>query len=172
MSKYFETEKCSRCQGSGNYSYCERFGTICFKCHGNKVVLTKRGATASEYLRKLRTKSASALVVGDRIASDRMTDGGSLYTCIATVTKIESTNSCQSGTTENGVTVWKTHEMIAITSNHPKYGDMTQCCVLDTPMRVYAINDAEKIKQAVEYQNTLTKQGKPRKSKVKKEVLV
>jgi hypothetical protein len=36
---------CTRCGGSGHYSYCERFGTTCFKCDGNKlqtVTPTKR----------------------------------------------------------------------------------------------------------------------------------
>lgn len=36
---------CTRCGGSGHYSYCQRFGTTCFKCDGNKlqtVTPTKR----------------------------------------------------------------------------------------------------------------------------------
>ena len=164
MSKHFEMETCSRCHGSGQYSYCERYGTTCFKCHGNKTVLSKRGAAASAYLTKLCTKLASELVIGDRIASDRMTDGGSLYACIATVTAIESTNDSQSGTTKDGVTTWTTHKMIAVTSNNSKYGDMTLVCSLDSPFRVYSIDNNEKIALAVAYQNTLTKQGKPRKN--------
>lgn len=168
MSKYFETETCSRCQGSGKYSFCERYRDVCFKCHGNKVTLTKRGLAASNYLKKLCTKLASELKIGDRIASDRMTDGGTLYTCIDTVTEIKPASPAQSGTTENGVTVWKTYEMIAITSNNPKYGDYGLVCGLDHSFRVYGADNAEKIQQAIAYQNTLTKQGKPRVSKSKK----
>lgn len=33
---------CSRCGGSGHYSYCERYGTSCFKCEGNKMTLPRR----------------------------------------------------------------------------------------------------------------------------------
>lgn len=60
-----ETETCSRCGGSGNYSYCQRFGTKCFKCMGAGKALTKRGAVAAAYLETLRSKRADAVVVGD-----------------------------------------------------------------------------------------------------------
>lgn len=62
-----ETETCSRCGGSGHYSYCQRFGTVCFKCGGRKVTLTKRGAEAARYLRELRSKRAADVKPGDRI---------------------------------------------------------------------------------------------------------
>src|SRR5207249_1748734 len=43
---FFESETCSRCGGSGHYSYCQRYGTTCFKCGGRTTVLTKRGEAA------------------------------------------------------------------------------------------------------------------------------
>jgi hypothetical protein len=32
-------DTCSRCHGSGNYSYCQRYGTTCFKCGGSGKTL-------------------------------------------------------------------------------------------------------------------------------------
>lgn len=31
-------ETCTRCGGTGQFSYCQRFGTTCFGCHGKKKV--------------------------------------------------------------------------------------------------------------------------------------
>lgn len=42
----FDTEACSRCGGTGQYSYCQMHGTTCFKCSGKKVQQTRAGARA------------------------------------------------------------------------------------------------------------------------------
>ncbi len=59
-----ETATCSRCGGTGSYSYCTGYGTMCFKCSGRKVVLSKRGAVANAFLIRLRQRMASELRVG------------------------------------------------------------------------------------------------------------
>lgn len=53
----FETETCSRCCGTGRYSYCQMYGDTCFKCHGKGKgkVYSKRGEAAIAYMRGLRT---------------------------------------------------------------------------------------------------------------------
>jgi hypothetical protein len=43
----YEMKTCSRCGGSGNYSYCQMYGTTCFKCGGRKRTLSAAGAKAS-----------------------------------------------------------------------------------------------------------------------------
>jgi hypothetical protein len=54
----FETRPCPRCNGSGTYSYCQRWGTTCFKCGtqpglpGTGKVLSKRGLAAKAYERE------------------------------------------------------------------------------------------------------------------------
>jgi hypothetical protein len=63
----FESCVCSRCCGSGHHSYCQMYGTTCFKCNGRGVVLTKRGAEAQRYYNELGRKPAPALVPGDVI---------------------------------------------------------------------------------------------------------
>ena len=42
----FETTECSRCGGTGEFSYNPLDGTRCFKCRGGKRQLTRRGAAA------------------------------------------------------------------------------------------------------------------------------
>ncbi len=63
----YETETCSRCHGSGHYSYNQMTGTTCFKCHGHKVAYTKRGQAAVAYAKKLRSVLIADVKIGDRI---------------------------------------------------------------------------------------------------------
>lgn len=44
----FETTDCSRCGGSGTYSWCQRFGDKCFKCSGRGIQLTRDAVRARE----------------------------------------------------------------------------------------------------------------------------
>lgn len=63
-----ETVTCSRCCGSGNYSWCQRYGTTCFKCGGRKAVLTKRGAAAAALLDRLRSKPQKRATLAQAVA--------------------------------------------------------------------------------------------------------
>ena len=60
----FETETCSRCGGSGHYSYNPMYGTTCFKCHGRGYVFTKRGLAASQFYTESLSVSTADLEVG------------------------------------------------------------------------------------------------------------
>lgn len=64
----FERETCTRCGGSGHYSYCERYGTTCLKCAGKGEHLTKRAAAANKWARDMRTFPISEIKVGDKIS--------------------------------------------------------------------------------------------------------
>jgi hypothetical protein len=66
----FENEMCSRCGGSGQYSYCQSYGTRCFKCHGDTVTLTKRGMAAQRWFNAKKMKPAREAKVGDKIVFD------------------------------------------------------------------------------------------------------
>lgn len=46
MKIVFETEACTRCDGTGRYSFNMMHGTMCFKCKGSKSSLTGRGRAA------------------------------------------------------------------------------------------------------------------------------
>lgn len=87
--KALETETCSRCGGSGSYSWCQMYGSVCFKCRGRKVVFTKRGAAANAYLIALRSKPAAEVKVGDVVRLLSITMGGTPCDIWATVTEIQ-----------------------------------------------------------------------------------
>jgi hypothetical protein len=63
----FESVTCSRCGGSGNYSYCQMYGTTCFKCAGDGATLTARGKAAQAWLNAKRRKAGNEVAVGEWI---------------------------------------------------------------------------------------------------------
>lgn len=60
----FETTTCGRCGGSGHYSYCQRYGTKCFGCGGSGLKHTKRGAMAWALFNESLKVRAGDLVPG------------------------------------------------------------------------------------------------------------
>lgn len=153
---FFETEICSRCGGTGEYSYCESHGTKCFKCRGKKVALTKRGATAMQYLEHLQTKEAKDAKVGDTIKVNDLH-----YSYKASIVEIR--DEVQEGSSlKDGVMVPYSMPVKVIVTNHSKFGRSSLQCPLDYKVRTYPTSDDNKSK-ALEYQSNLTKAGKPRK---------
>lgn len=75
----FECVECSRCGGSGHYSFNLMYGTRCFKCAGNKLTYTKRGAVARERYESHFQVRIDELEVGMKIKTDHG---------IATVTEV------------------------------------------------------------------------------------
>lgn len=140
-----ETTTCSRCGGSGNYSYCQRYGTTCFQCGGRKVVLTKRGSAAAAYLERLRSKPAADVAVGDVIRETSITVGGEPYDFWARVTE-------------------RTADGWAYEAVRGKEKGTTQTAP-DTMVRVAqtAAQKRETLAQALAYQATLKADGKPYK---------
>lgn len=144
----FETETCSRCHGGGEYSYCEAYGRTCFKCHGKGRTLTKRAQVAHAWEQKQNLVLASEVTVGMRIKALGIT---------ITVRTIEP--GCQSKSMVDGV--WVENE------RHIAFqGQAHGVQVLPTSevqnIRSHADQVALRL-QAIEYQNSLTKTGKPAK---------
>lgn len=145
-----ERQTCGRCGGSGKYSYCQMYGDRCFQCGGSGVVLTKRGAAAANYLRSLRTVPASDVKVGDEII-----DSGFRYTVEQVTTTIQRGSSLVDG-------VMTPYEMPIINLH-------TKRCLFQKPGdgSVELFLDADRrranLVAAIDYQNSLTKAGKPRK---------
>ena len=48
MKIVYQKESCSRCNGSGQYSYCQMYGSTCFKCAGSGKQLTRAGKAAKK----------------------------------------------------------------------------------------------------------------------------
>lgn len=136
----FEIEDCSRCSGTGHYSYCQRYGTMCFKCGGKKWVYTKRGQAARTYYDELCTVKGSELKIGDVIHYVDVTFGGDVYGNKATVKGIENNDiSTDKVLFSNGIN--------------------------STYRLIFKGEEKEKrLEEARKYQDTLTKQGKPRKA--------
>lgn len=156
-----ETETCSRCGGSGEYSYCQMYGTRCFKCHGRKIVFTKRGAEAARYLEELRSKPADELKVGDIIRVD----------VFKMKTVFEAIESIEAGTQEgssmkDGVMVPYSLPVVTI-----RTGSLIQTVFVSDSQgqrKMFRIaqskeQKAETFRKALEYQATLTKAGTVRK---------
>lgn len=159
-TRKLETETCGRCGGSGHYSYCQMYGTRCFKCGGGKVVYTKRGAAARKYLETLRCKPARELKVGDRIKAGAVTMGGTPYDQWVVIKAI--TTGVQTGSSLIG------GEMVAYRREglDIETDKVVLCCVdPDAPIRFAQTNaqKAETLRLALDYQDTLTKAGTPRK---------
>lgn len=150
----FETQECSRCRGTGKFSFCEMYRDTCFKCQGQKIVLTARGLAAKKYLHELRTVPVSQIPVGSKIVVNSMQ-----RRYFGTVISIG-----ESGSKYMKEGQW--HNYVEITTTHPKYGQSRLCTFPDVGTEVIDSNDSEKIKMAIEFQETLTKSGSPRKRKV------
>lgn len=85
---HFERETCTRCGGSGKYSYCHQYADRCFKCRGSGVTLTKRGAVAKAYFEDLCTVLVSEVTVGDGIVMTDFTNSGSMFRYVSTIIEI------------------------------------------------------------------------------------
>lgn len=151
MATKFETESCSRCGGSGHYSYNQISGTRCFKCGGAKIVLTKRGSVARNHFYSLFELPASEVTAGMFV----YTHGSSLSSS-KKWRKVEAVSVSSCVVIVNGVK----QAQIELTFKDHTYG-------LFPSSKVAAARDNEHIEAnlaaALEYQDTLTKQGKPKK---------
>lgn len=67
LADVLETETCTRCGGSGHYSWNSKDGTRCYKCGGQGSHLSKRGAAALDYWKFLFSCEARYVQIGDRI---------------------------------------------------------------------------------------------------------
>lgn len=165
----FEEEVCSRCLGSGKYSWCYTHGDKCFKCGGTGVVLTKRGEAAQSYFHKLCTKKLKDVKVGDVVQVSGMTNGGGIYTYFAKVVEVKPSDMKSWSMDASGV-YRENGPRITIGTSHPKYGESGLVSFEDHEIRYRDETYEDKKKQALEYQSTLTKQGKPRKRANGKEI--
>lgn len=146
-----ETETCTRCGGSGKFSYNQMDGDRCYGCNGKGIAYTKRGKAAARYLENLRTIRLDQLQVGDFMLNK---SNGKFQR----VTDIKPNDSVKSQNKTTGA--WEVMDYLEVTTER---GGLIG--PRDTPVRkaFTAEQKAEHMKQALAYQATLTKTGAPRK---------
>lgn len=156
MAQVFERENCTRCHGSGHYSWCQQYGSKCFKCGGKGVTLSKRGqATAAWYAQQNKINLLD-IQIGDRI---------DLFGQIFTVKEIfEPKKSGFSKRLYHDKVDTYSHMFLSISGR--KYGVSTGH-PNDTEVRRILSGSArdEMLKKAAEFQKTLTKAGNVKKRK-------
>lgn len=133
----FETKSCPRCGGCGRYSFNPMTLDRCFKCGGAGVVFTARGRAAYDFWRNLRMTKAQDLQVGDKIWDAGISKGQ-----WRTVTGIEVSGSEVEVQTQR--------------MTFRGFGEFVRMSRTDEESQA-------KKAQALAYQQTLTKAGKPRK---------
>jgi len=152
----FENRVCSRCMGSGEYSYCSMYGRTCFKCAGAGAVLTARGRVAQAFLNKARMAKASEFKVGDSY----------LYEGIPGFSRSEWVKITEIRPTANG-----NGELDFVGVN--KKGETTGFNGLTAATELRKARTKEELAAmkaaALEFQASLTKAGTPRKRKAVKE---
>lgn len=150
-----ESEKCSRCHGTGKHSHCQGYGDTCFRCRGKGRTLSARGAAADAYLKTIRSKRAADLAVGEVI----WTEGcGFVKSGWSTVTSVTPSQH-RAWSTVNGERV-EHLGLLDVTTDvqgHGRHG-----CSADTLFRVFQTpqQSVDTWRQAMVYQASLTKAGK------------
>jgi len=118
----FPLVTCYRCGGTGHYSSCEMYGTVCFGCAGKGVAIrrgkaAKAWAAYTEAVRAQANASTDRLALGDKVAARRPGDHspfghGKRYWATVTAVTVDLNHACGwSITRENGgegrtVTSW------------------------------------------------------------------
>ena len=152
-----ETSPCTRCGGTGSYSWCSAHGSRCFKCNGNKQVLTKKGRVAKAYISHLRTtlKPASELKIGDFVHADDFFTGKFGFFAIVKISE-----PFTSKFTLNGV------EKVNTNLSYEVQGMRASFTVgIESQMKVWTgVDNLESWKEGIEFQATLSKAGKATKA--------
>ena len=150
----FETTTCSRCCGSGKYSFNLIHGSRCYGCGGSGKVLTKRGKAAQKWFRDAISRPAREVPVGWLVWwPDVSAMGKSKWVTVA-----DSSEPHQIGTSGNGEPL-----MVVdfITMSGSKCGVSPDTLV--RAVESIAQRDAV-LQQAIAYQETLNPNtGKPAK---------
>jgi len=146
----YERETCSRCGGTGHYSYNQINGTTCFGCNGKGEKLTKRGRAASDFALSLVAKTADEIAVGDVV----------LYNGKGQITAL-SVEPCDLGYARMDKETGEYVKVMGIEVTGPKHSYKFH---LSDKVRLPFTE--EMIQEVIAYQDNLTKAGKPRKRRV------
>ena len=145
----YETETCTRCAGSGHFSYNRMTGTRCFKCGGEKITYTKRGAAALAFAKSLANRKVETICIGEVV----LFGNGGRLTVVSTAIE-------KSGVSTKNQETGEWVPMMQINLTGPKF---TKSFYVGDTVRV-PLTTAQ-ADEVIAYQENLTKAGKPRKQK-------
>lgn len=147
----FEKVCCSRCGGSGSYSYCTMYGSVCFKCGGQKQLFTKRGRKAFDlYLFHLQ-KPIIDVKVGDVVKLPRTKNF-----CEVKAIEDDKLNEGHRAVVVNGLS----HGFIVANAEENRESEYQRVRVAHTKETKTKLWNL-----AIAYQECLTKQGAPYKKR-------
>lgn len=138
----FEHATCTRCNGSGKFSYNLTHGDRCYGCGGSGFKLTIRGRRAQEFLDNLRKRPASEITVGQVIFFDN-------YPFKSYFAPVESITQLESGSIE-------------LMCHAPVSGEVCRHHILPSQLARFGFSAEEKqeqVRQALNFQATLNKDG-------------
>lgn len=148
----FEHETCSRCCGSGQYSFNLMHGSRCYGCAGTGYKLTKRGRAAQQFLNEMRKIPVKNFQIGDLIRFDGTSSK------FEKIVSIEFMNGEQAGYVNR-----PDLQRVRIKTN----GSGMIGFVGDKYTKGFTAEEKQQqVSHALAYQETLTKTGKPRKQKL------
>lgn len=145
----FEVKICSRCHGSGQYSYNQIDGSRCYGCNGEKQQYTKRGKAAKMFYVESLKLLPQDVQVGQRI------DNGMAKFTVAEILPVAQSGSYL----KNGVWEPIMHHNFKSTSGK-EYGAQA-----GYPVKLIPAGEEKDrlVAAALAYQDTLTATGTPRK---------
>lgn len=163
MGFLFETKSCSRCGGSGRYSFNLMHGDRCYGCGGSGLQHTKRGANARAFFHKSLEKPLSEVKVGDFILFDTSMFGGAERWC-----KVEAIESGPSPYIINGERENAVRYTLQLSRKGKSVGSFGGLALDHALKSVKNDEELNALKaKALQYQSTLSeKTGKPLKQKV------
>jgi hypothetical protein len=143
----YETETCTHCGGTGRFSYNAMHGDRCFKCGGSGKQRTKRGAAARAYANTLLEIKIEDVPEGTLFSYSDALAGRQFWFC----TSVKTTSDW----------VGPNGRPVAVFDVRTRDGDTVWC--IGSGTRVRLVPSPNQIKIIREYQDSLTKAGKPRK---------
>jgi hypothetical protein len=150
MTTRFETKTCSRCAGSGSYSFNQIDGSRCYGCGGSGLQLTKRGAVARAHFYATTRVAIEDVRPGWIIWDEAFLGRRAKWMPVVEAGPSETRSSVDGGAT------WIAHLMVrtARGSYSAPAGSMVRAA--PDAATINALLDA-----AVAFQATLTATGKP-----------
>lgn len=143
----YEREPCTRCGGSGHYSYNRIDGTTCFKCRGTGAQLTPRGKAALAFADSLLNRRIEDVSAEDRFQYVDALRGKRYSGC--TAVEVAGFTFNADGTPRPAFEVRSSSGKVLV--------------VLGEGIKVRLHPTPEQVEQIIAYQDSLTKAGKPRK---------